>query len=427
MTGINRRHFIKGAGTTLALPFLASLQSNAFGKEKTAPSPQRMIFLCFGWGVTKETWFPSTNESGKNWQITPGLKPLEKYKDDFTIIQNTQHKFLNEGHWGSTFYLTGANRYGVPGKSFHNTISVDQVAAAKWGKNNRYSSMPLDCVGAESQNGHGPGLSASWNNSGKPLSGLKSPFLLYNKLFGNEKMTPKQKQHMINEKKSSLDIILTDLKRVNKKLSANDRDKLNEYLESVRNIETNLAKELNWLYKPKPKATVKPPAKTVKGYDEIKLMYDLMIAALQTDSTRVFTYRQPVQSLLDSLGLATNAHDMTHYARGIRYQNSQIRDEKQSELLAYFISKLKKTEDQNGQSLFDTTTLSYGSNISNVHHLNNCPAIITGNRQNLQLGQQLIMPEKTPLCNLWLTLLKASGIDQQQFGDSTGLIEDLLV
>jgi hypothetical protein len=300
------------------------------------------------------------------------------------------------------------------------------VAASHWGHNNRYSSMQLDCDGAESQNGHGPGLSASWNKSGKPLPGLKNPFLVYNKLFGNEKMTPAQKQQLITERKSSLDIILSDLNRVNKKLNANDRDKLSEYLDSVRKIETNLAKELSWLDKPKPKAPVSEPSPSLKGYDEIKLMYDLMIAAMQTDSSRVFTYRQPVQSLLDSLGLATTAHDMTHYARGNRYENSQIRDAKQSELLAYFISKLKSTKEQNGQSLFESTTLSYGSNIANVHHLNNCPAIIAGNGKNLKLGQQLVMPEKTPLCNLWLSLLNASGINVDSFGDSHGLIEYLL-
>ena len=427
MSNLNRRHFIKGAGTTLALPFLASLQNNGFSKEKTRVSPNRMVFLCFGWGVTKETWYPNPKKTGKNWQISAGLKPLEKFKDDFTIIQNTHHKFSDDGHWGTTFYLTGANKYGVPGKSFNNTTSVDQIAAEKWGANNRYSSLQLDCKGAEAQNGHGPGLSASWNKSGKPMPGTQTPFQLYNKLFGNEKMTPEQKQAMIKEKKSSLDIILTDLKRVNKKLGSKDKDKLNEYLESVRNIETTLAKEQSWLGSPKPNAPIKEPSKSIQGYEEIKLMYDLMIAAMQTDSSRVFTYRQPVQTLLDSLGLATNAHDMTHYAKGLRYQNSQIRDAKQSELLAYFISKLKNTKDQNGLSLFETTTVSYGSNISNVHTLSNCPAIVTGNRKNLKLGQQLVMPDHTPLCNLWLTLLKASGIEAEIFGDSNGIIEDLLV
>ena len=427
MSNLTRRHFIKGAGTTLALPFLASLQTNGFSKEKVSASPNRMVFLCFGWGITRETWYPNPDKTGKNWQITEGLKPLEKFKNDFTLIQNTHHKFSDDGHWGTTFYLTGANKYGIPGKSFNNTISVDQVAAAKWGHHNRHSSLQLDCEGAETQNGHGPGLSASWNKSGKPMPGVQTPFQLYDKLFGNEKMTPAQKKKQIRERRSSLDIILTDLKRVNKKLSAEDKDKLNEYLESVRNIETTLAKEESWLGTPKPKAPIKKPSQSLRGYEEIKLMYDLMIAAMQTDSSRVFTYRQPVQTLLDSFELGINAHDMTHYAKGSRYEKSRIRDVKQSELLAYFINKLKKTNDQNGQSLFETTTVSFGSNISNLHTLTNCPAIVTGNRKNLKLGQHLVMPDKTPLCNLWLTLLKANGIQAESFGDSNGLIEDLLV
>lgn len=419
---MDRRYFLKGLGTTLALPYLNSLQ----GDTKSDAKINKMVFLSFGWGVTKETWFPDKKDQGTNYKISEGLKPLEKHKKDFSLILGTQHQFNKEGHWGSTMYLTGANRYAVPGKSFSNTISCDQIAAKAWGENNRFSSLQFDTKNAGSS-GHGPGLSLSWDQNGKPMAGMPDPFQVYHKLFGNEKMSVKQKQAMISQKGSSLDAILMDAKKVNKKLNAEDKDKLNEYFESVRSIEVQLAKEQAWLGKPKPKAPLKEPKKGLRGYDEIKLMYDLMVAALQTDCTRVITYRQPVESLLKSFDVSITSHNMSHYAKGTRFPVSKLRDEKQSELLCYFIDKLKATKDVNGKSLFETTTLTYGSNIMHSHTLNNCPVIVAGNKSILKLGEHRIMPKGTPLCNLWLTLLNANGLQQESFGDSTGMIDQILV
>ncbi|MCM8541517.1 MAG: DUF1552 domain-containing protein [Lentisphaeraceae bacterium] len=425
MRNLDRRQFLKGAGTTLALPYLISLQSG-FSKEKNSETLQKMVFLAFGWGATKETWFANAKDTGPNYKLPEGLSPLARHKKDFTIVQNTQHKFSTEAHWGSTFYLTGANRYAVPGKSFSNTISVDQIAAAKWGEQNRFSSLQFDCTKAN-DSGHGPGLSLSWNEYGKPLPGLSDPFLAYNKLFGNENMSIEQKRALISKKGSSLDAVLLDAKRIQRKINSEDKDKLNEYFQSVREIELQLAKEEAWMGKPKPKAPIKEPKEGLEGYEEIKLMYDLMVAALQTNSTRVISYRQPVTSLLKSMGASITPHNMSHYSpTGDRFPVSKERDLKQSELLAYFFDKLKATKDINGQSLFETTTIGYGSNIKHSHTLNNCPAIVAGNTKNLKLGEHLYMPKGTPLCNLWLTLLKGSGIEQESFGDSNGLIEDIL-
>ena len=425
MRNINRRHFLKGAGTTLALPYLASMNSG-FGKEKQTETLQKMVFLTFGWGCTKETFYPSSKDTGAKYKLPEGLSPLAKHKKDFTFIQNTHHQFSTEGHWGSTFYLTGANRYAIPGKSFSNTISVDQVAAEHWGEHNRFSSMQFDTKNANGS-GHGPGLSLSWNKYGKPLPGLNNPFYVYNKLFGNEKMSVEEKRALIRKKGSSLDAVLMDAKRVQKKINSEDKDKLDEYFQSVREIELQLAKEEAWMGRPKPKAPLKAPKQGLEGYDEIKIMYDLMVAALQTNSTRVITYRQPVETLLKSFGASITSHNMSHYSpKGDRFPVSKERDLKQCELLSYFFDKLKSTKDINGESLFETTTIAYGSNIRHAHTLNNCPTIIAGNTKKLKLGEHLWMPKGTPLCNVWLTLLKASGIEQENFGDSNGLVEQIL-
>ena len=136
MNKFNRRHFLRGTGALVALPLKSlAYDTKSFSRnKKPATPPKRMIFLGFGWGVTNETWYPDVKDTGANYKLPKGLAPLAKYKKDFTLIQGCSHQYTNEAHWGSTFWLTGANRYAVAGQSFSNTISADQVAAAALGK-----------------------------------------------------------------------------------------------------------------------------------------------------------------------------------------------------------------------------------------------------------------------------------------------------
>jgi hypothetical protein len=160
--------------------------------------------------------------------------------------------------------------------------------------------------------------------------------------------------------------VLTDAGTLQRNRTKSDQEKLDEYFQSIREIETRIGKEEQWLGVPKtkPASPLQEPAGEIAGHQEIKAMYDIIVAALQTDATRVFTYRQPVGSLLTSLGIRMSAHTMSHYDPGPRMDASQARDQKQSELLAYFIDRLKATKEPDGSSLFDHTVLSYGSNIS---------------------------------------------------------------
>jgi hypothetical protein len=156
-------------------------------------------------------------------------------------------------------------------------------------------------------------------------------------------------------------------------------------------------------------------------------MYDLIVAALQTDSTRVLTYRQPVGTLLKSLDLKVAPHDMSHYTPGERTEASQKRDAAQSALLAGLFDKLKATKEPDGSSLFDHTCVVYGSNIRTIHYLDNCPTVVAGGGAGIQLGRHVVLKDKnTPLCNLWLTLLNGCGIQAQRHGDSTGVLKELL-
>jgi hypothetical protein len=225
-----------------------------------------------------------------------------------------------------------------------------------------------------------------------------------------------------------LDTVLDNAKTLQRGLNRTDHAKLDEYFQSIRDIETRLAKEEQWLGVPQPPAPFAEPANFDKGREEIRLMYDIMLAAMRTDSTRVMSYRQPVASLLTSLDIKVFPHDMSHYhtTLGEKLDASQRRDIAQSELLAGFIDKLKMQKEADGTRLFDHVGLAYGSNIRTGHELSNCPTILTGGGAGLKLGQQVVAPKDTPLCNAWLTLLRGVGVNAERHGDSTGPLKAIM-
>ncbi|MGB8852722.1 MAG: DUF1552 domain-containing protein [Pirellulales bacterium] len=420
-----RRTVLRAAGTAVALPFLPSLGWKAFAADAAVAPPKRMIFLSFGWGVTKETWFPDKAKTGADYELPDGLKPLERHKSKFTVVQGLSNKYSVDAHWGSTFFLTCANRYGTPGSSFSNTISADQVAAEKFGTDTRFTSLQLTCKDADAS-GHGAGLSLAWNRKGKPLAGFDTPLAAYERLFADEKTPLADRQRLLQEQRSVLDTVIEQARDIDQHLSSLDKDKLDEYFQSIRDIETRLAKEESWMTTPKPAAPLKSPGESQLGEKEIRLMYDLMVAALQTDSTRVVTYRQPMSNLIKSMGITFGAHDISHYTKGPRMEASQQRDRKQSELLASLLDKLEAVKEADGSSLLDNVSLAYGSNISTVHNLDNCPVLIAGGGAGINHGRHVAMQAKqTPLANLWLSLLQGVGIEIDSFADSTGPLAEL--
>jgi len=422
---LTRRRFLRSASALIALPALESIGCKAFAASKPVAPPKRMIFLGFGWGVTNETWFPDVKKTGAAWELSEGLKPLARHQRDLTVVQGCSNKFSNEAHWGSTFWLTGANRYAEPGQSFHNSISADQVAAAHLGRDTRFASIQLNTPDAQNS-GHGPGLSLAWDARGKPMAGLENPVAAFHRLFSDDTTPLTERQAMLAQKRSVLDAVLEDARRVQRGLTKTDTDKLDEYFQSIRDIEVRLGKDEQWLNVPKSRPTVSEPKPGLAGREEIKVMYDLIVAALQTDSTRVLTYRQPVGTLLQSLGTKVAPHDMSHYSPGDRMAASQQRDAAQSELLAGLLDKLKAVKETDGTRLFDHVALAYGSNIRTIHYLDNCPTLLTGGGAGLKLGQHLVLPKDTPLANVWLTLLRGIGVSAERHGDSTGMVKPLV-
>ncbi len=423
-----RRHFLRSTGTLITLPALESIGFRRFSRAASPAPPKRMVFLGFGWGVTNETWFPDQTKTGADWELSEGLKPLARHQKDLTVVQGCSNKYTNEAHWGSTFWLTGANRYAQPGQSFANSISADQVAAAHFGSETRYASIQLNSPDVQNS-GHGPGLSLAWDLRGKPVAGLENPVVAFHRLFSDDTTPLSERQAMLAQKRSVLDTVMEDAKRVQQGLTKTDTEKLDEYFQSIRDIETRLGKDEQWLSVPKAKPEMTEPKEGLAGKEEIQVMYDLIVAALRTDSTRVLTYRQPVGTLLQSLGTKVAPHDMSHYSPGDRMAASQKRDAVQSELLAGLLDQLKAVKEADGSSLFDHVALAYGSNIRTIHYLDNCPTLLAGGGASLKLGQHLVLPKDTPLCNVWLTMLHGLGLDpkkHERHGDSTGVVKELV-
>lgn len=423
----DRRRFLRSATTLLALPAWESLcrPRLASAAPVTAP-PKRLVCLGIGYGVTEETWFPQVHDVGTGYTLPEGLAPLVRHRDRFSIIQGCAHRRATNPHGGSTFWLTGGAPEGSGGSGFQNSVSMDQVAAEQLAGDTRFSSLQLN--GSEpglAGAGHGAGLSLAWDHRGKPIAGFDTPLVAFHQLFAADTVPLEQQQRLITQKRSVLDTVLHEAKSLRGSLNAADRDKLDEYLGGIRDIEGRLAKEERWLGQPKPNPEMPAPGEGLVGRDEILLMYDLIIAALRTDSTRVVSFRQPIQHLLTSLGIGVAAHDMSHYHPGERMQASQRRDQANSEMLAGLLDKLLATREPDGSTLFDHTTVVFGSTIRSIHYLDNAPTLIAGRGAGLALGQHLAMPKETPLCNVWLTILQGMGVNTKCFGDSTGSIDAL--
>jgi len=420
----NRRTFLRSTTSSFALPLLASAGFTRFARAAAAAPPKRLIFLGTGFGVTAKAWHPDPADTGAGYTLPESLQPLAGLKKDFTILQHLEHQHSRDGHAGSTFWLTGADRYAIPGRSFHNTISVDQVAAEQFGQETRYSSLNLN---GGQLDGHGPG-SISWNRQGKPIPGLPHPVALYHKLFSADAVPLDQRQTLLRRERSALDCVLADMRSLKTGLSKTDTEKVDEYAEAVRDIERRLGKEEKWLHTPlkKPKTKTSEPTPTLEGVPEVEVMYDLMVAAMQVDACRVFTYRLPGDSICASIGSSFSAHNLSHYSGEEKTRDSIKRDQAHAKLLARLITKLKQSREIDGSSMLDHTTIVFGSNLRTKHSLDNCPTLVAGGGAGFVHGRHLVMKdEKTPLCNLWLSVLKGSGIRTDSFGDSTGVVESL--
>ncbi len=421
---LSRRAVLRGIGTTLALPLLESFAAPVRAAATAVAPPKRLIFLSYSWGASKDDWFPE--ETGANYKLSQCLEPLARHQKDFSVLGNLSNKRANQGHWATTTWLTSADVNGTPGKQFQNTVSVDQVAARSLGIDTRFPSLEL--AASNSKDGYGPGNSLSWSTSGNPIAGETSPVALFDRLFGASEVSAEERKYNINHDRSVLDAVMSDAKSMHKKVSSADREKIEGYFDSVRDIEVRLKKAEEWIDRPLPEAPVPRPGDKMNTVEEIEIMYDLMVAAIQTDMTRVLTYRQPVEGIFKDLGLKTIGHSTTHCTtQSQAYKDSIARDRKQAELLAHLFDRLKAIKDPDGSTVFDNTLIAYGSGIRTNHMTRNTPTIIAGHGGGgMKQGHHYEFESgQTPLANLWLGMLNQAGVKADSFADSDGKLPGL--
>jgi hypothetical protein len=423
-----RRSFLRYGRGLLAVPFLETF---ATAQAAAARPPKRMIFLGGGFGFTKETFYPEQAGRFAEIGLTEGLEPLKRHLHDLTMVTNLTNLGASDPHGGSVSYLTGANVAGTAGKRFFNSVSCDQVAAQHLGTATRYPSLVLSAEESDgSQNsGHGAGLSLSWDDSGNPIPGISTPLELYRTLFAQKTDSRAELDARLRKKQSILDLVRLDGGSMKRTLSQGDQEKLDEYFQGVRQVELGLERQAKWAGIPKPAAPFALPANTLPGETEIKLMYDMVIAALQTDTTRVVTYRQPVCSMLAGMGTSLKAHSLSHYGFSEpRKDASRQRDRKCSELFSHFLDRLKAAKGSDGSRLYDHCIVSYGTNLRSGHELKNLPALLAGGgAPAIKHGRNVVLrKEDTPLANLWLTLLQQADVPVEKFSHSTGNLPELL-
>jgi len=345
------------------------------------------------------------------------------------MVSNITNNGANNPHGGSINYLTCAQTGRKTGFANGSSISCDQVAAEHLGTETRFPSLVL--AGNESskgnQLGHDGGLSLSWNRAGDPMPAVDKPMSLYRHLFGVGESPEKLKARLL-KKQSILDIVKLDSSSLKRTLSNHDQQKLDEYFTGVRQLERGLERQAEWANKPLPRGLYSAPDVPVDGEAEIRMMYDMIIVALQTDSTRVASYRLPVKSVVAGLKL-TSPHALSHYKNFKKNTvASQRRDEILMEQFAHFLDRLKEAKDVDGSRLYDNCIVSFGTNLRTGHVLRGMPAILSGGgAKDIKHGRHIVLPKKdTRLSNYWLTLLQQADIPVSKFSSSTGNIPELL-
>jgi hypothetical protein len=412
---ISRRSFLRAAGVSLALPWLEITACAA----PMAKVPRRMVCICTPLGLHAPNLFPK--ETGKDYASTPYLDVLNDYRSDFSVISGLAHPDVGSSHDSIFSFLTAAPHPELRA-GFKNSISLDQFAAEHIGGETRFASLPLSCEG----------FSLSWTRSGAIVPSDMWPASLFAKLFLEGKPDEVQAQaRRLRDGRSILDVVGEQSKSLEKELGGGDKEKLDEYFTSVRELEKRLAKSEEWSKKPKPKVDAKPPQNNMNSADlagKAKLMFDLIHLAFQTDSTRIVTLLLLGTSLVPPVpGVSLGHHDLSHHGQDPK-KIEQLKSV-EVELLktvSDFLARLKGTKEE-GETLLDRTSVFFSSNLGNAsnHSTRNLPVILAGG--GFRHGQHLAFdPAKPPpLSNLYVTMLQRLGIEADRFGSSTGTLTGL--
>tara|TARA_B100000959_G_C14988663_1_gene626722 strand:+ start:2436 stop:3728 length:1293 start_codon:yes stop_codon:yes gene_type:complete len=414
-TALDRRSFLRGSGAAVALPLLHAMTPAFTRAASASTSPTRFVAMNASLGFHAPLLFPE--KAGKSYAPTSYLKELEDHLKDLTLFSGLSHPSQNgnNGHASELTWLTSAQRPGLAG--FKNTISLDQLIAKQIGVATRFPSLTL---GAR-------GRSLSWTSNGVPLPAMSSPSKLYQQLFaqGTEQEIAEQVKQL-DKGKSVLDVVQGDAKALEKSLGHRDREKLDEYLSSVRDLETRLQQNKEWARKPKPKVDYAAPRDVADKVDILgkqRLMYDMIALALQTDSCRSITFSLGAMNAVPSNipGVKTDWHNLSHHGKDEeKIGELEIIEKAEFKLFGEFLTKLKGVK-ENGKHLLDHTAILFGSNLGNAssHNTKNLPVIVAGG--GFKHGSYVAhdAADNTPLCNLFVPLAQRMGVKTEKFGSST--------
>lgn len=436
---VSRRTLLRGtAGATVALPFLDVMRESE-AKTPGDSSPGRAVFCMWGLGLNGRDFTPK--ETGRDYALTPILKPLQTHRDDLTVISGLKLTHSG-GHGGDRTFLTGTNTHDAGSKL---RVSADQELAAEIGQDTRFRSMVL---GVKRGTGFGnpQDHTLSWSKNGTPLPAENRPHVLFDRLFRpDSKETIAEREAEFARRSSVLDSVLSDAKQLEHVLGKVDRAKLDEYLTGIRDLETAMQEEKSWLYRPKP--SVDPiefgndqaldPQKGGLEYRRYqRLMFDVITLALQTDSTRVVSYMPRMDNsdgtgAWKSEGNPYGYHTMTHHGE----DPDKLKWFTQSDILymqewSYFLNKLKSVKEGDG-TLLDHSLVVWGSTGGsiNAHHNHHLPAMLCGGKKLGVKHQGHVFKEDMYLGNLWQTMFETLGVpvpENFQGGEADGIIRELV-
>jgi hypothetical protein len=427
---LSRRRFLRNAGIALSLPLLESM-SPVFARDAGRAvaaldgKPRRMLAICNNLGLLPEHFFPRT--AGADYELSEYLRTLAPHRGDFTVFSGVSHPNVDGGHPADNCFLTAAPH--PSGGSFRNTISLDQYMAEQIGTQTRFPSLTL---GVNVQQGV---RSLSWTQSGVMIPCEESAADVFRRLFftGTAEETALQVRKL-ELGQSILDTVAGQARALQRALPHADRDRLEQYFTSVRELEQRMAASKEWEHKPKPKVSAPvplDPESPVAYMEKVRLMYDLARVAFETDSTRVITLlldgvNSPAIEV-DGTPVSDGYHNLSHHGKS-EDKLSQLRkiDEWHMRLLGDLVGDLKAAR-EDGDTLLDRSMVLYGSNLGNAHsHVNtNMPTLLAGG--GFRHGQHLAFDHEHnyPLPNLFVSMLQRMNIETDRFASATGTMRGL--
>ena len=434
-----RRTFLRSTGVTLSLPLLDAMVPSLTALAKTPAKPVRrlgFVYVPMGSDITR--WTPP-GESGRLGELSTTLSSLTPVSDHLTVLTNMELKNSYPGTHATSNagFLSAAKAKWTESTDYHLGTTVDQIAAKQIGQKTRLPSleMAMDLMSMVGQCDNGFACvyqnNLSWSSPTTPLPAEAHPRLVFERLFG-EGGTSEERREALRRKASLLDWVMDDTARLQAELGSEDRARVDQYLDSIREVERRIQKAEAETENSELPDLDRPAGVPVAYSDHAKLMFDLQVLAMQADITRVITFqlaRETSTRTYPEAGVPEPHHPLTHHG------NNPEKIAKVAKINAFhvslfagFLEKLKSTSDGNG-SLLDHTLYLYGSGMGNpnVHDHTNLPILVAGGAAgSMQGGRHIKYDEPTPLANLHLTLLEKVGIHLDSFGDSQGTIDELL-